>query len=188
MWSRKTSTSCAILFIEVEDCQWNVKELQKKLETHSNSALVQTCLWIVVVLICNSKVGDHWQFGNKQLVTSWVWVANWTCMMTEGTDAEKQNNFLHFICNDDDGWWPFLLVDVLKEREFDFLTPPSPALLDALTKNGSSTGNGAYRRRPAESSEGSGARPERESQESGGGDVSKGFTKDQLEGVQRWEC
>lgn len=63
----------------------------------------------------------------------------------------------------------------------------SSALLDALTKNGSSMGNGAYRRRPAESSESTSAQPERERQESGGGDSSKGFTKEQVEGVQRWE-
>lgn len=61
----------------------------------------------------------------------------------------------------------------------------SSALLDALTKNGSSSSNGAYRRRPAENSENTGAQPERESTESGGGDSSKGFTKEQVEGVQR---
>lgn len=58
-------------------------------------------------------------------------------------------------------------------------------LLDALTKNGSSVGNGAYRRRPAETSENAGAQPEKESQESGVADSSKGFTKEQVEGVQR---
>lgn len=63
----------------------------------------------------------------------------------------------------------------------------SSALLDALTKNGSSASNGAYRRRPAESSQSNGGQPETESQESGGGDSSKGFTKEQVEGVQRWE-
>lgn len=56
--------------------------------------------------------------------------------------------------------------------------------MDALTKNGSSAGNGAYRRRPAESSHSTGAQPESESPESGGQD-SKGFTKEQVEGVQR---
>lgn len=60
----------------------------------------------------------------------------------------------------------------------------SSALLDALMKNGSSAGNGAYRRKPAESSESPVAQPERESQESGGGE-SKSFTKEQVEGVQR---
>lgn len=60
----------------------------------------------------------------------------------------------------------------------------SIALLDALQKNGSSAGTGPYRRRPAESAD---AQTESESQESGGGDSSKGFTKDQVDGVQRWE-
>lgn len=116
-------------------------------------------------------------------------------MMTEGTDAENKMTFytlsavikvmMKVHASVLLSVLGHVLVDVLKECEFDFLTPPSPALLDALTKNGSSTGNGAYRRRPAESSESSGTRPERESQESGGGDVSKAFTKDQLEGVQR---
>ena len=63
--------------------------------------------------------------------------------------------------------------------------PFSPALLDTLTKNGSSAGNGAYRRRPAETSESTGAHTDRESQESGGGESSKGFNKEQVEGVQR---
>eukprot|EP00064_Thunnus_orientalis_P011374 superscaffoldBa00001640_g11405 len=67
---------------------------------------------------------------------------------------------------------------------FSAKLPPSP-LLDALTKNGSSAGNGAYRRRPADSSESSGAQTERESRESGEADSSKGFTKEQVEGVQR---
>lgn len=58
-------------------------------------------------------------------------------------------------------------------------------LLDALTKNGSSAGNGAYRRRAAEPSESADAAPERERQESGGGDSSKGFTKEQVDGVTR---
>ncbi|XP_034544578.1 dnaJ homolog subfamily B member 14 [Notolabrus celidotus] len=62
-------------------------------------------------------------------------------------------------------------------------TGRAKALLDALQKNGSSAGNGAYRRRPAESSESADARTE--SQESGGGDSSKGFTKEQVDGVQR---
>ncbi|KAG7485766.1 hypothetical protein JOB18_017885 [Solea senegalensis] len=62
-----------------------------------------------------------------------------------------------------------------------FPTDRAKALLDALTKNGSSAGNGAHRRKPAESSR---AQAERERQESGG-DSSKGFTKDQVEGVHK---
>ncbi|XP_029014254.1 dnaJ homolog subfamily B member 14 [Betta splendens] len=79
-----------------------------------------------------------------------------------------------------------------KERALRFLnkaeklypTDRARALLDALTKNGSSASNGAYRRRPADSSESSGAQTEREGQESGGGDSSKGFTQEQVEGVK----
>lgn len=68
-----------------------------------------------------------------------------------------------------------------------FLFRRSSELLDALTKNGSSAGNGAYRRRPAESSEHAGAHQDKEGQEPGAVDASKGFTKEQVEGVQRWE-
>uniref|UniRef100_A0A3Q1FSD6 DnaJ homolog subfamily B member 14 n=1 Tax=Acanthochromis polyacanthus TaxID=80966 RepID=A0A3Q1FSD6_9TELE len=73
----------------------------------------------------------------------------------------------------------------LNKAEKLFPTARAKALLDALTKNGSSAGNGAYRRRPAERSETTGAQPEGESQESGGGESSKGFNKEQVEGVQR---
>lgn len=59
-------------------------------------------------------------------------------------------------------------------------------LLDALTKNGSSASNGAYRRRAAEGSDHTGARADGEGQESGGGDSAKTFTKEQVDGVQRW--
>nr|XP_020447535.1 dnaJ homolog subfamily B member 14 [Monopterus albus] len=75
-------------------------------------------------------------------------------------------------------------VRFLNKAEKLYPTDKAKALLDALTKNGSSAGNGAYKRRPAKSSERTGATPEGESQESGGGD-SKGFTKEQVEGVQR---
>lgn len=61
------------------------------------------------------------------------------------------------------------------------------ALLDALTKNGSSAGNGAYKRRFTESSQSSGAKSQKDGQECGGGESLKGFTKDQVEGVKRWE-
>ncbi|XP_068606890.1 dnaJ homolog subfamily B member 14 [Brachionichthys hirsutus] len=73
----------------------------------------------------------------------------------------------------------------LNKAEKLYPTDRARALLDALTKNGSSTANGAYRRRPAESSERSEAHPERERQESGGGDSAKVFSKDQVEGVHR---
>ncbi|XP_076004227.1 dnaJ homolog subfamily B member 14 [Genypterus blacodes] len=59
------------------------------------------------------------------------------------------------------------------------------ALLDALNRNGSSAGNGAYRRRPADGTESNGGRSERENNESGGGESTKSFNKDQVEGVQK---
>ncbi|CAN9510309.1 unnamed protein product [Ophioblennius macclurei] len=57
------------------------------------------------------------------------------------------------------------------------------ALLDALTKNGGSAENGAYRRRPADRSDATGAHPEGQRTESG--ESAKSFTSDQVEGVQR---
>ncbi|KAM7394375.1 hypothetical protein PAMP_021182 [Pampus punctatissimus] len=73
----------------------------------------------------------------------------------------------------------------LNKAEKLFPTDRARVLLDALTKNGSSAGNGAYRRRPAGSSESTGAQTERESQESGGAESTKGYNKEQVEGVQR---
>ncbi|XP_070712655.1 dnaJ homolog subfamily B member 14 [Pempheris klunzingeri] len=73
----------------------------------------------------------------------------------------------------------------LSKAEKLYPTSRAKALWDALMKNGSSAGNGIHRRRPAETSEGTDAQPEKERHESGGGDSSKGFTKEQVEGVQR---
>ncbi|KAF3687761.1 DnaJ -like protein subfamily B member 14 [Channa argus] len=73
----------------------------------------------------------------------------------------------------------------LNKAEKLYPTDKAKALLDAITKNASSAPNGTHRRRPAESSESNGAQPQRERQESGGNDSSKGFTKEQVEGVQR---
>lgn len=64
-------------------------------------------------------------------------------------------------------------------------TDRARVLLDSLTKNGSSAGNGAYRRRTADRSETPGDPPENQRQESGGGDSAKTFTSEQVEGVQR---
>lgn len=72
----------------------------------------------------------------------------------------------------------------LNKAEKLYPTDRAKALLDALTRNGSSAGNGAYCRRPTEHSQSPGAQPEREGQETGGPET-KGFTKDQVEGVQR---
>ncbi|KAF3852539.1 hypothetical protein F7725_005894 [Dissostichus mawsoni] len=66
----------------------------------------------------------------------------------------------------------------LNKAEKLYPTTRAKALLDALTKNGSSAGNGAFRRRTADGSESTGAQPERDGQESGGGDL-KAFTKEQ---------
>ncbi|KAM6939820.1 dnaJ homolog subfamily B member 14 [Xenentodon cancila] len=76
-------------------------------------------------------------------------------------------------------------IKFLNKAEKLYPTDKAKALLNALTKNGSSAGNGAYRRRPAEHTENNGPQPEGESCKSEGGDSSKGFTKDQVEGVQR---
>ncbi|TNM85863.1 LOW QUALITY PROTEIN: dnaJ homolog subfamily B member 14 [Takifugu rubripes] len=73
----------------------------------------------------------------------------------------------------------------LNKAEKLYPTEKAKKLLDALTKNGSSAGNGAYRRRPAETSEHAGAHQDKEGQEPGALDASKGFTTEQVEGVQR---
>ncbi|XP_033840912.1 dnaJ homolog subfamily B member 14 [Periophthalmus magnuspinnatus] len=72
----------------------------------------------------------------------------------------------------------------LYKAEKLYPTDTAKDLLDALTKNGSSAGNGAYRRRPADHSQGAGAQPESENHEQGGPET-KGFTREQVEGVQR---
>ncbi|KAM4603258.1 dnaJ homolog subfamily B member 14 [Polymixia lowei] len=73
----------------------------------------------------------------------------------------------------------------LNKAEKLYPTERAKALLDALTRNGSSAGNGAYCRRPANGSESTGAQPDRGSQDAGGGESAKGFTKEQVEGVHR---
>ncbi|KAM9769609.1 dnaJ homolog subfamily B member 14 [Menidia menidia] len=75
-------------------------------------------------------------------------------------------------------------VKFLNKAEKLYPTDRAKALLEALTKNGSSAGAGPYRRKPAERSETTGGRPEEGGQESRAAE-SKGFTKDQVEGVQR---
>lgn len=72
----------------------------------------------------------------------------------------------------------------LNKAEKLYPTDRAKALLDALTKNGSSTGNGAYRRRPKDSSETASSHPAGDAQEPTGGD-SKSFTDEQVEGVRR---
>lgn len=70
-------------------------------------------------------------------------------------------------------------------NDTDTLCLFSPALLDVLTKNGHSAGNGAHCRRPASSPNGDSPRPQSESQEAAGGDTAKAFRKEQAEGVQK---
>ncbi|XP_066576794.1 dnaJ homolog subfamily B member 14 isoform X2 [Amia ocellicauda] len=75
----------------------------------------------------------------------------------------------------------------LRKAQRLYPTDKARVLLDGLTQNGSSAGNGAYRRKPADGSDGSVPRPERDGQgmTAGPGDTAKSFTKDQVEGVQR---
>ncbi|XP_061888948.1 dnaJ homolog subfamily B member 14-like isoform X2 [Entelurus aequoreus] len=74
----------------------------------------------------------------------------------------------------------------LRKAEKLFPTHRAKALLAALTKNGSSAANGAHRRRAADNAANGGAQAGKDrTHESGGGESSKGFTQDQVEGVQR---
>lgn len=79
-------------------------------------------------------------------------------------------------------------VKFLNKAEKLYPTYKAKALLDTLTRNGSSAGNGAHcrQRTTDSSSESTKARAGGQDQEAGGGEPStKGFTKDQVEGVQR---
>uniref|UniRef100_A0A8C7HVY2 DnaJ heat shock protein family (Hsp40) member B14 n=1 Tax=Oncorhynchus kisutch TaxID=8019 RepID=A0A8C7HVY2_ONCKI len=79
-------------------------------------------------------------------------------------------------------------VKFLNKAEKLFPTYKAKALLDTLTRNGSSAGNGTHcrQRTTDSSSESTKARAGGQDQEAGGGEPStKGFTKDQVEGVQR---
>ncbi|XP_034044416.1 dnaJ homolog subfamily B member 14 [Thalassophryne amazonica] len=73
----------------------------------------------------------------------------------------------------------------LNKAEKLYPTDRAKALLDALTMNGSSASNGTYRRRPTDTSQCTGEHPEKQSQDSAGGESIKTFTKEQVEGVQR---
>lgn len=59
-------------------------------------------------------------------------------------------------------------------------------LLEAITKNGSAAGGGAYCRKPAGSSDQSKPSSTKESNASAGSESGKGYTKDQMEGVFRY--
>ncbi|KAJ8403663.1 hypothetical protein AAFF_G00349890 [Aldrovandia affinis] len=87
-----------------------------------------------------------------------------------------------------------------KEKAFKFLnkaeklypTDKAKVLLDALMRNGSTAGNGAYCRRRGDSSESGRSQPQKESEDTGGGGGgagpgagAKGFSGEQVEGVQK---
>ncbi|XP_026873747.2 dnaJ homolog subfamily B member 14 [Electrophorus electricus] len=76
-------------------------------------------------------------------------------------------------------------IKFLNKAEKLYPTEKAKVLLEALLRNGSSTGNGgAYCRKPANGTQA--APPQPQNQEAGSGDSSsKGFTKEQVEGVQR---
>ncbi|NXJ61309.1 DJB14 protein, partial [Rostratula benghalensis] len=62
-------------------------------------------------------------------------------------------------------------------------TETARVLLEAITKNGSTAGGGAYCRKPASSSDQSKPNSTKESNASAAGESGKGYTKDQMEGV-----
>lgn len=59
-------------------------------------------------------------------------------------------------------------------------------LLEAITKNGSTAGGGAYCRKPASSNDQSKPSGTKEGSASAAGESGKGYTKDQMEGVFRY--
>ncbi|KAL4640461.1 hypothetical protein GN956_G12781 [Arapaima gigas] len=73
----------------------------------------------------------------------------------------------------------------LNKAEKLYPTEKAKALLDALTRNGSSAGKGTHCRRPPDNPEGSESHPQNESQDAVGGESVKSFTGEQVEGVQR---
>ena len=76
-----------------------------------------------------------------------------------------------------------LVPDCVKSCHTHPFSPPPPALLDALLRNGSSAGSGAYCRRPPDST--AEARAEAGAEARAGEAIAKSFTKEQVEGVQR---
>ncbi|XP_062386674.1 dnaJ homolog subfamily B member 14 [Sardina pilchardus] len=76
-------------------------------------------------------------------------------------------------------------VKFLHKAEKLYPTDKAKVLLDALSRNGSSAGNGnAHHRKPSETND-TNQRPERAGQDAAGGETAKPYTKDQLEGVRR---
>lgn len=66
------------------------------------------------------------------------------------------------------------------------LFPPPTVLLEAIMKNGSAAGNGAYCRKPTSGGDQSKPNNMKDSTASAAGDSGKAYTKDQVEGVQRY--
>ncbi|XP_041340163.1 dnaJ homolog subfamily B member 14 isoform X3 [Pyrgilauda ruficollis] len=64
-------------------------------------------------------------------------------------------------------------------------TETARVLLEAITKNGSAAGGGAYCRKPASNSDQSKPNSTKESNASAAGESGKGYNKDQMEGVLR---
>ncbi|KAJ8336157.1 hypothetical protein SKAU_G00395000 [Synaphobranchus kaupii] len=73
----------------------------------------------------------------------------------------------------------------LNKAEKLYPTEKAKALLEALTRNGSSAGNGTSFQQSADGTDNSRTRPEGNRQDAGNGETAKGFTKEQVEGVQR---
>lgn len=62
----------------------------------------------------------------------------------------------------------------------------SAVLLEAIMKNGSAAGSGAYCRKPASGGDQSKPNGMKDSSASAAGESGKTYTKDQVEGVQRY--
>ncbi|KAL6487709.1 hypothetical protein MHYP_G00043350 [Metynnis hypsauchen] len=77
-------------------------------------------------------------------------------------------------------------IKFLNKAEKLYPTEKARVLLEALLRNGSSAGNGGpYSRKPANGTEAPSPHQQTQNQEAGAGDSSKGFTKEQVDGVQR---
>ncbi|XP_035273363.1 dnaJ homolog subfamily B member 14 [Anguilla anguilla] len=73
----------------------------------------------------------------------------------------------------------------LNKAEKLYPTEKAKVLLEALSRNGSSTGNGTSFQRPGNASENGRTGAGGHGQDTGNGEPAKGFTKEQVEGVQR---
>ncbi|KAJ8383015.1 hypothetical protein SKAU_G00037930 [Synaphobranchus kaupii] len=83
-------------------------------------------------------------------------------------------------------------VKFLNKAEKLYPTNKAKVLLDALMRNGSAAGDGAYCRRREDRSQSSQSQPEKDSQDAGGGGgagggeaAAKSFSREQVEGVQK---